>query len=168
MKVYNTIEEFREMVNNENWSNGCPVYMTSGGFDPLHVGHVRCILATTEMADVDGGYVIIIVNGDGFLERKKGKPFMRAQERAEIIAGLRGVDAAVIWDDGTQTVVGAIEKLKPTYFTKGGDRAAPEDIPEWDICKEVGCKVIFNVGGGKVQSSSWLIEAQESRKNEKN
>ena len=90
---------------------------------------------------------------------------MRAQERAEIIAGLRGVDAAVIWDDGTQTVIGAIEKLKPNYFTKGGDRAEPKDIPEWDICKEIGCKVIFNVGGGKVQSSSWLIE--EAEKNAK-
>ena len=159
MIVYESVEKFREYFESEAWTdNGCPIYMTSGGFDPLHVGHVRCILATTDMADVDGGYVVVIVNGDGFLERKKGKPFMRAQERAEIIAGLRGVDAAVIWDDGSQTVIGAIEKLKPTYFTKGGDRAAPEDIPEWEICNEVGCKVIFNVGGGKVQSSSWLID----------
>jgi D-beta-D-heptose 7-phosphate kinase/D-beta-D-heptose 1-phosphate adenosyltransferase len=164
--VYNTVEEFREMFDSENWIyNGCPIYMTSGGFDPLHVGHVRCILETGEMADKDGGYVVIVVNGDGFLERKKGKPFMRAQERAEIIAGLRGVDAVIIWDDGSQTVIGAIAALKPTYFTKGGDRAAPEDIPEWDICQEVGCKVTFNVGGGKVQSSSWLIE--EAEKNAK-
>jgi len=166
MIVYESVEKFREYFESEAWSdNGCPIYMTSGGFDPLHVGHVRCILATTDMADADGGYVVVIVNGDGFLERKKGKPFMCAQERAEIIAGLRGVDAAVIWDDGSQTVIGAIEKLKPTYFTKGGDRAAPEDIPEWDICKEVGCKVLFNIGGGKVQSSSWLIvEAEKNAK----
>ena len=132
--------------------------MTSGGFDPLHVGHLRCILETVEMAEDDGGYVAIIVNGDGFLERKKGKPFMPAAERAEIVAGIRGVDAAIIWDDGGQTVIGAIAALKPNFFTKGGDRAAPEDIPEWQICQEVGCKVIFNVGGGKVQSSSWLIK----------
>jgi D-beta-D-heptose 7-phosphate kinase/D-beta-D-heptose 1-phosphate adenosyltransferase len=166
MKVYESVEKFREFFDSEAWTdNGCPIYMTSGGFDPLHVGHVRCILATTDMADEDGGYVVVIVNGDGFLERKKGKPFMRAQERAEIIAGLRGVDAAVIWDDGTQTVVGAIAALRPTYFTKGGDRAEPKDIPEWDICNEVGCKVIFNIGGGKVQSSSWLIE--EAEKNAK-
>jgi D-beta-D-heptose 7-phosphate kinase/D-beta-D-heptose 1-phosphate adenosyltransferase len=131
--------------------------MTSGGFDPLHVGHLRCIQETVEMAEGDGGYVAIIVNGDGFLERKKGKAFMPASERAEIVAGLHGVDAAIIWDDGGQTVIGAIEILRPDYFTKGGDRAAPKDIPEWEICEEVGCKVIFNVGGGKVQSSSWLI-----------
>ncbi len=122
-------------------------------------------LETVDMAEKDGGYVAIIVNGDGFLERKKGKPFMAAEERAEIIAGIRGVDAAIIWDDGGQTVIGAIAALKPDYFTKGGDRAAPEDIPEWEICQKVGCEVIFNVGGGKVQSSSWLIE--EAEKNAK-
>ena len=167
MKVDSSVKEFREYINREDvWSadgkNSIPVYMTSGGFDPLHVGHLRCILETVEMAEEDGGYVAIIVNGDGFLERKKEKPFMNAAERAEIIAGIRGVDAAIIWDDGGQTVVGAIEILKPDYFTKGGDRAAPEDIPEWDICEEVGCKVIFNVGGEKVQSSSWLIDKASS------
>jgi D-beta-D-heptose 7-phosphate kinase/D-beta-D-heptose 1-phosphate adenosyltransferase len=170
MKVYNSVKEFREYIDREDaWGsdgeNSIPVYMTSGGFDPLHVGHLRCILATVEMAESDGGYVAIIVNGDGFLRRKKGKSFMTAAERAEIIAGIRGVDAAIIWDDGGQTVIGAIETLKPDYFTKGGDRAAPEDIPEWEICKEVGCEVVFNVGGVKVQSSSWLLE--EAEKNAK-
>ena len=167
MKVYNSVKEFREYINKEDvWAeegeNSIPVYMTSGGFDPLHVGHLRCILETVEMAEKDGGYVAIIVNGDGFLRRKKGKSFMKAAERAEIIAGIRGVDAAIIWDDGGQTVIGAIEILKPDYFTKGGDRAAPKDIPEWDICEEVGCKVIFNVGGVKIQSSSWLLEEAEN------
>ena len=59
-------------------------------------------------------------------------------------------------------------RLLPQHTSqRGGDRAAPEDIPEWEICKEVGCKVIFNVGGAKVQSSSWLIKAQETVKNAK-
>jgi len=161
MKVYSSVKEFREYIDsNDIWGN-INVYMTSGGFDPLHVGHLRCILETVDMAEKDGGYVAIIVNGDGFLKRKKGKAFMPAAERAEIIAGIRGVDAAIIWDDGGQTVIGAIAELKPTFFTKGGDRAAPEDIPEWEICEEVGCKVIFNVGGGKVQSSSWLLKEAE-------
>jgi len=166
MKVYASVKEFREYIDatNAGWGN-LPVYMTSGGFDPLHVGHLRCIQETVSMAEDDGGYVAIIVNGDGFLKRKKGKAFMPAAERAEIVAGIHGVDAAIIWDDGGQTVIGAIATLKPTYFTKGGDRASPEDIPEWDICNEVGCKVIFNVGGGKVQSSSWLLE--EAEKNAK-
>jgi len=159
MKVYKSVKEFREFIDRDNdWGN-VPVYMTSGGFDPLHVGHLRCIQATVDLAESDGGYVAIIINGDGFLERKKGKAFMPAAERAEIIAGIYGVDAAIIWDDGGQTVIGAIEILKPDFFTKGGDRASPEDIPEWDICEEVGCKVIFGVGGNeKVQSSSNLIK----------
>ncbi len=164
MKVYKSVQEFREYVDKDGvWGDAnINVYMTSGGFDPLHVGHLRCILETVDMAEQDGGYVAVIVNGDGFLERKKGKAFMPAAERAEIIAGIRGVDAAIIWDDGGQTVIGAIAALKPDFFTKGGDRAAPEDIPEWDICQEVGCKVVFNVGGGKVQSSSWLLEKAEN------
>tara|TARA_B100000212_G_scaffold339686_1_gene318640 strand:+ start:1172 stop:1672 length:501 start_codon:yes stop_codon:yes gene_type:complete len=163
MKVYESVDEFREYIDKSSGWGDLPVYMTSGGFDPLHVGHLRCILETVDMAEKDGGYVTVIVNGDGFLKRKKGKPFMNEKERAEIIAGIRGVDAAIIWDDGGQTVTGAIAALRPNYFTKGGDRAKPEDIPEWDICQEVGCEVIFNVGGGKVQSSSWLIEGSETK-----
>ncbi len=165
MKVYETIEDFLEIVDDEWVERKCPIYMTSGGFDPLHIGHLRCILDTTSMADKDGGYVVVIVNGDGFLDRKKGVAFIPEKERADCIAGIRGVDAAVIWDDGGQTVTGAIAKLKPTYFTKGGDRAAPEDIPEWEICQEVGCKVLFNVGGGKVQSSSALVNGKVSVEN---
>ena len=167
MKVYKSVKEFRDQIDSDDWWGGdVPVYMTSGGFDPLHVGHLRCILETVDMAEKDGGYVAIIVNGDGFLERKKGKAFMPAAERAEIVAGIRGVDAAIIWDDGGQTVIGAIATLKPTFFTKGGDRAVPEDIPEWDICEEVGCKVIFNVGGEKIQSSSWLLGEAEKNAND--
>lgn len=158
MKVYKTIEEFRESVVDSDIWGDLPVYMTSGGFDPLHVGHLRCILETTDMADKDGGYVVVIVNGDGFLHRKKGFAFMPEMERAEIIAGIRGVDAVVIWDDGGQTVTGAIEKLKPDFFTKGGDRTDAKNVPEFEMCEQVGCKVLFNIGGGKIQSSSTLVQ----------
>jgi len=143
----------------DEWkANENPVYMTSGGFDPMHIGHLRCIQKTAKLASEVDGKTVVIVNGDGFLERKKGVPFMPCVERCEIIAGLRGVDLVVPWDDGSQTVVGAIEQLQPNFFTKGGDRNDPTVIPEWSICQEINCEVVFGVGGNKIQSSSWLTK----------
>lgn len=138
------------------------IVVTSGGFDPLHVGHVRCLQESRGVGKKVGPILIVIVNGDGFLERKKGKPFMSHDERMEIIAALSGVDVVVGWDDGSQTVTGAIEKIRPDYFTKGGDRDSSKNVPEFDMCKKVGCEVVFNVGGGKIQSSSDLIENSQS------
>jgi D-beta-D-heptose 7-phosphate kinase/D-beta-D-heptose 1-phosphate adenosyltransferase len=109
----------------------------------------------------------VIVNGDGFLLRKKGFAFMPENERIEIIAGVRGVDYVVPWDDGSQTVVGALEILRPFAFTKGGDRDTAANVPEFDVCDRLGTKVIFGMGGGKVQSSSELVAATRdaNRKN---
>ena len=66
MVVFKDPDTLIESLNLERevWDS-LPIYMTSGGFDPLHIGHARCILETTDMADADGGYVIVIVNGDG-------------------------------------------------------------------------------------------------------
>ena len=72
--------------------SGHKVYMTSGGFDPLHVGHLRCIQGTADLAEQHNGKVLVLVNGDQFLIDKKGQPFMEIEERLEIVAGLRGVD----------------------------------------------------------------------------
>jgi len=151
------IEE-ANLIINEWKAEGHKIYMTSGGFDPLHVGHVMCIQETAAMAERNNGKVVILVNGDQFLVKKKGKPFMRAAERCVIISYLKGVDLAVEWYDGSQTVSKAIRLFKPNYFTKGGDRSDPGTVPEWDACQEVDCRVVFEVGGGKVQSSSWLLQ----------
>ncbi|MFZ6015572.1 MAG: adenylyltransferase/cytidyltransferase family protein [Patescibacteria group bacterium] len=131
-----------------------PLVATSGGFDPLHVGHLRCIREAATL----GKTLIVIVNGDGFLIRKKRYKFMPVEDRMEIIEGIKGVDIVIPWDDGTQFVSGAIELIKPDIFAKGGDRAEPKDIPEWDICERIGCKVMFNIGGGKIRSSSELVD----------
>ena len=101
----------------------------------------------------------VIVNSDGFLLRKKGKAFMPENERMEIIAGIVGVDYVIPWDDGSQTVTGALSILQPLIFTKGGDRDAATNVPEFDLCEKIGTRVMFNVGGGKIQSSSALISA---------
>ena len=135
--------------------------VTSGGFDPMHVGHLRCLINSAEFAQKVGGKtrLAVIVNGDGFLLRKKGYAFMPIAERLEIIAGVKGVDYVVPWDDDGQTVVGAIEVLKPFAFTKGGDRDAAANVPEFDVCERLGANVIFGMGGGKIQSSSELVAA---------
>jgi cytidyltransferase-like protein len=133
--------------------------VTSGGFDPMHVGHLRCLQASSEIARQNKVPLVVIVNGDGFLHRKKGFAFMPEAERAEIIAGVAGVDAVVTWDDGSQFVTGALELLRPIIFTKGGDRDSAANVPEFDLCEKISCKVMFGVGGGKIQSSSDLVKA---------
>ena len=133
--------------------------VTSGGFDPMHVGHLRCLQQSAEIAAAHNAHLAVIVNGDGFLKRKKGFAFMPEMERAEIIAGIRGVDAVVLWDDGSQFVTGALDILRPLFFTKGGDRDSAANVPEFDLCEKIGCKVVFGVGGGKIQSSSDLVRS---------
>jgi cytidyltransferase-like protein len=136
---------------------GCVV--TSGGFDPMHVGHLRCILESANLAQRSGLPLIVIVNGDGFLHRKKGYAFMPHEERMEIIAGIRGVDHVVGWDDGSQFVTEALRILRPAFFTKGGDRDTAANVPEFELCNAIRCTVLFGVGGGKIQSSSDLVRA---------
>ncbi len=156
-QIYRNVDEFLNSQGNDLESLR-PIYSTSGGFDPLHIGHLRCIQETVRLADEDFGTVVIIVNGDGFLERKKEYKFMEELDRAEIIAGIEGVDHVVVWDDGSQTVVGAIENIKPDFFTKGGDRTSATNVPEFDVCKSIGCEVLFNIGGEKIRASSDLVK----------
>jgi D-beta-D-heptose 7-phosphate kinase/D-beta-D-heptose 1-phosphate adenosyltransferase len=131
------------------------VVATSGGFDPLHVGHIRLI----QEAKTLGDKLVVIVNSDAWLKRKKGFVFMNLKHRMEMIKAIRGVDEVMAWDDGSPTVKGALRKLKPDIFAKGGDRSGTDKVPEAKTCEEIGCKIVFNVGkGGKVESSSWLLK----------
>lgn len=134
------------------------IVMTSGGFDPLHVGHLRCIRESALIARDSESKLVVVVNGDGFLSRKKGYSFMSLQERMEIIDGISGVDYVTTWDDGSQFVTGAVEVLRPSIFTKGGDRTDRSNIPEFEVCEKIGCRVLTGVGGGKIQSSSDLVK----------
>lgn len=155
-KIFATPEELIAFKNNAG--DFSKLVTTSGGFDPLHVGHLRCIQETTKIAREIGGKSVIIVNGDGFLRRKKGRPFMEHSERMEIVASLQDVDFVVGWEDDSQTVEGCLELLKPAVFCKGGDRSDPSVVPEFPLCQRLGCEIRFGVGGkDKIQSSSELI-----------
>ena len=154
-KVFSDVRELRQSIPDVD------IVATSGGFDPMHVGHLRCIQETVTLAKGAGSNTrsVVIVNSDGFLLRKKGFAFMPLVERMEIIAGIEGVDYVVSWDDGSQTVTGALDVLKPVIFTKGGDRDSSANVPEFELCEKINCKVLFGVGGGKIQSSSDLVAA---------
>ena len=126
--------------------------MVSGGFDPIHIGHVRMILhASTH------GEVIVVANSDEWLLRKKGYVFMPWEERAEIIRAIRGVKDVVIVDDADGTVCEAIQRLKPDFFANGGDRKT-DNTPEKEVCESLGVEMLWNIGGTKIQSSSELVE----------
>ena len=125
----------------------------SGGFDPLHVGHVRLMKDASEHGDV-----IVILNSDEWLIRKKGYMFMTFEERKEIIASLKFIHSVVNVDDADGTVCEALNRIRPHYFGNGGDRMSG-DVPEVQLCKELEIKLIWNVGGLKIQSSSDLIQS---------
>ena len=129
--------------------------VVSGGFDPIHIGHVRMILEAAQY-----GKVIVIANSDEWLLRKKGFCFMPWEERAEIIRSIRGVSDVVRVDDTDNSVCEAIKRLhtegRCDTFGNGGDRTNV-NTPEKDLCQALGIEMAWNVGGGKIQSSSTLV-----------
>ncbi|MFI5046056.1 MAG: adenylyltransferase/cytidyltransferase family protein [Acidimicrobiia bacterium] len=131
------------------------IVVTSGGFDPIHPGHVSSIQESATYGDV----VVVVVNGDAFLTAKKGKPFQDLATRCLIVSAIRGVDVVVPFEiEGDATVREAIRRLRPDVFTKGGDRVDAESIPEWDVCRDLGVEVVTGVGHAKRWSSSWFLD----------
>tara|TARA_R100000963_G_C4640613_1_gene104261 strand:- start:717 stop:1235 length:519 start_codon:yes stop_codon:yes gene_type:complete len=124
----------------------------SGGFDPVHIGHLRMLEEASQH-----GKVIVVVNSDDWLMRKKGYIFMPFEERCEILRGFRAVTETVQVDDTDGTVCEALQRIKPTYFANGGDRKT-DNTPEMKVCDEEGIQLLWNMGGGKIQSSSELME----------
>lgn len=127
------------------------IVCTSGGYDPVHPGHLTCIIESQDLADV----LVVVVNGDSFLRVKKGKAFQDLETRCRILACVRGVDYVVPYEaPGDMTVSGALEVIRPRYFTKGGDRISPDTIAEWETCRRLGIEVVPLVGLPKNWSSS--------------
>ncbi len=135
------------------------IITVSGGFDPVHIGHVRMIREASKL-----GKLIVILNNDAFLIRKKGKPFMPLEERKEILENIKGVDSVFVSIDEDDSVCKSLEAINPDIFANGGDRKNESEIRESEVCKRLGIEMVFNVGGGKVQSSSWLIKSNNPDK----
>jgi len=129
-----------------------PTVMVSGGFDPVHVGHIRMIRAAAKYGDV-----IVIANSDEWLYRKKGFNFMDFEKRSEILNSIKGVILVDSVNDADGTVCEAISRHKPTYFANGGDRGK-SNTPEQTVCEELGVELLWGIGGDyKADASSDLV-----------
>lgn len=131
------------------------IVATSGGFDPIHPGHISCLLESKKYGDT----LAVIVNGDAFLRNKKGRAFIDLATRCSIVSAIRGVDYVIPFEiEGDQTVSVALAQIKPHIFTKGGDRLDETTIPEWSVCQENNIKIISGVGLAKHWSSSDFLK----------
>lgn len=122
----------------------------SGGYDPLHIGHLRQIQHAASLGDA----LVVFLNSDAWLDRKKGYHCMSWDARREILQGLKWVSAVLPVVDADGTVASAIRLYRPQIFAKGGDRTLPVKS-EWQACRAVGCHMLFGIGN-KVESSSSL------------
>jgi cytidyltransferase-like protein len=129
------------------------IVCVSGYFDPIHVGHLEYFKKSKEIGDK----LMVIVNNDEQAVLKKGKPFMKADERIAIIKEFKCVDYVIKSVDTDRTVCKTLETVvpKPDYFCNGGDQNN-NTIPETDICQTRGIDLRDGFGN-KIQSSSWLI-----------
>ena len=142
------------------------IVIVTGGFDPIHSGHIEYFKAARALGDI----LVVGINSDEWLIRKKGRPFMSWVERNTIVSNLDPVDATLRFDDTDGSATDAIRKVKELYpdhqivFANGGDRTK-ENIPEM-VFDDV--EFVFGVGGDdKKNSSSWILEDWKKPKTER-
>tara|TARA_R100000458_G_C8246717_1_gene224512 strand:+ start:263 stop:697 length:435 start_codon:yes stop_codon:yes gene_type:complete len=137
-----------------------PLIAVSGGFDPVHIGHIRMIRDASRYGDI-----MVIINSDEWLMKKKGYVFMPYKERAEIMGNIKGVTIVTAVDDSDGTVCEALQRHKPDAFANGGDRKI-KNTPEMDVCEKLGIQMMWAIGGNnKPQSSSWLVNKLKENNN---
>ena len=134
------------------------VVAVSGGFDPIHPGHIRMFKAAKQLGDK----LVVILNNDNWVMKKKKFVFMHDQERKEVLAAIKFVDEVVITrhpkNPDDMSVGAELLRIRPDIFANGGDRHKG-NVPEVEVCRKIGCRMVDNVGqGGKIQSSSELVD----------
>jgi cytidyltransferase-like protein len=144
------------------------IVLITGGFDPLHSGHIAYFKSAKALGDL----LIVGVNSDAWLTRKKGSPFMPFKERAEIVRNITGVDFVIDFNDTDGSARHAIWMVRQSYpdakiiFANGGDRTK-ENIPEMDSA-DANTEFVFGVGGeNKMNSSSWILQEWKAPKTER-
>lgn len=145
------------MKNKSSSKKSKIVVMVSGGFDPVHIGHVRMFREAKKLGDE----LMVLLNNDNWLKAKKGYFFMPEKHRKEIIEAIKYVDRVILTEHkpGTKEmgVMRAMKKLKPDIFAKSGDRDA-KNIPEYEFCKKNGIEMVFNVTPHVPVHSSELVK----------
>ncbi len=135
----------------------------SGGFDPVHSGHISLFREAKKLGD----RLVVILNNDHWLKKKKGYVFMPQKDREAVLRAIRYVDDVKVTahpkNSDDISVCQILKRLRPNIFANGGDRL-PSNIPEYDLCEKLGIKMVFKVGGEKAQSSSELVRQVRSRK----
>lgn len=137
------------------------IVVISGYFNPIHVGHIRYIKKAKKL----GTKLIVIVNSDYQVKLKGSYPFMSEKERLEILSNIKGVDNVLLSVDKDKSVSKTLKLLKPDIFANGGDRNLKDAknpksslYQDMKTCNDLGIKMVYNVGGSKIQASSDLIK----------
>lgn len=144
------------------------IVLITGGFDPLHSGHLSYIEHARNLGDI----LVVGVNSDDWLTRKKGRPFMPISERANILRAIKHVDFVIDFDDTDGSARDAIRMVRQSYpqdhiiFANGGDRTK-ENIPEMSL-QDTNLEFKFGVGGqDKINSSSWILTEWKAPKTQR-
>ena len=135
------------------------IILVSGGFDPIHSGHIKLIDNAAEHGDV-----VVLLNSDKWLRQKKGKEFLPFKERKIIMSALKKVIDVIEFNDDDKTCIDGIKKAKKLFknriikFANGGDRNN-ETTPEIEFCNQNGIEMLWGIGGNeKSNSSSWILK----------
>lgn len=132
----------------------------AGHFNPPHVGHLQLIRAASKLGD----HLTVIIANDRQAKKKRGKLFMKEGERIALMYMIKGVDSVCLSIDEDSDVCRTLFMLKPDIFASGCDENHPDAVKEKVVCDELGIKVVYNVGGDKIQSSSNILKEYDTSK----